>query len=201
MCRKRVTILIADDEEAFRNKFVSKHADCNFSIESLSDIYSLPQRLKDTEKLPDLVIMDLYRTIAEPGTAEAEAANVEVDKLLEKLDVDTEALKVVVNKVKTPAAIKILREIRDIPRLSQIPVLIYTRQGLSLLSDDEIKESIHLGADWMLKGRTAAVEQAQIYKFLRESKENRRRIKRDLVLTIFGAVLGAVISLFAQYAF
>ena len=142
--------------------------------------------------------MDLYRTTASPGSAEAEAANVEVDRLLAKLDAETAELKAVVDRVKKPAAINILREIRKIPRLSRLPVLIYTRQGLSLLSDDEMRDAIHLGAEWMLKGRSRGVEQAQINAFLRDAVEKRKRLKRDVVLTIIGAVLGAAIGFLAQ---
>jgi CheY-like chemotaxis protein len=70
MYKRPTTILIADDEEAFRNNFVANHSDCGFSIEAISDIYSLPQKLQNTPKLPDVVVMDLYRTIASPGTIE-----------------------------------------------------------------------------------------------------------------------------------
>ncbi|MBU1343675.1 MAG: hypothetical protein KKE44_15990 [Proteobacteria bacterium] len=198
MHKKQITILVADDEESFRNSFVAKHSECGFSIEAISDIFSLPQKLRDTPKLPDLVVMDLYRTTASPGTAQAEAANAEVDKLLAKLDADTADLKAVVDRVKNPSAIKVLREIRDIPRLSRLPVLIYTRQGLSLLSDEEMRDAIHLGAEWMLKGRSSGVEQAQMNAFLRKAQEKRKRLERDIALTIFGAFLGAAVSLIAQ---
>ncbi len=108
--KKNTTILIADDEDSFRNTFVSKHSDANFEIEQMNDIYALPQKLKDSKSLPDLVVLDLYRTISSPGTEQAEIDNLEVDKILAKLDADTVELKAVVDRVKTPAAIKVLQE-------------------------------------------------------------------------------------------
>lgn len=197
MSKKRTTVLIADDEESFRTAFESRHGE-RFAVQALSDIYSLPQVLREARKLPDLVVMDLYRTTASPDTDEANKANAEVDELLAKLDLDTAELRAVVNRVKTPAAMSILREIRSIRRLSRIPVLIYTRQGLSLLSDDEIREAIHLGAEWMLKGRSPGLEQAQMNAFLGAAQERRKRLERDVSLSILGAVLGVALSLIAQ---
>jgi hypothetical protein len=196
--KKNTRVLIADDEESFRHDFVNKHAHSDFEVEQVSDIYTLPHKLKDTANLPDLVVLDLYRTIASPDTPQSEIDNAEVDVLLAKIDADTTELKAVVNRVKTPAAIKILREIRSIPRLSKLPVLIYTRQGLTLLSDDEIRESIRLGAEWMMKGRSAGVERAQMNEFLRNAQQKRKRFERDLLLTIFGAFLGTIIGVIVQ---
>lgn len=191
-------VLIADDEAEFRNAFVSKHAASGFSVEQMTDVYSLPQNLKEASSLPDLVVLDLYRTLALPDTQEADKANAEVNKLLAELDDKTAELKAVVDRVKKPAAIKVLREIRSIPRLSDIPVLIYTRQGLSLLSDEEIREAIGLGADWMLKGRSPDVERAQMHSFLRNAELKRRRIKRDVMLTVLGAMLGTILGVIVQ---
>lgn len=197
MGKKHPTILIADDEEAFRIAFVSAHADSGFSIEQISDIYTLPQKLTNASTLPDLVVLDLYRTLS-LGTPQAEIDNAEVDELIEKIEADTVELKTVVNRVKEPAAIKILREIRSIPRLAKLPVLIYTRQGLSLLSDEEFREAVHLGAEWMLKGRSTNAERAQMDAFLRRARQNRKRLERDVVLTIFGAILGVIFSVLVQ---
>jgi hypothetical protein len=67
-----------------------------------------------------------------------------------------------------------------------------------LLSDDEIRESIRLGAEWMMKGRSAGVERAQMNEFLRNAQQKRKRFERDLLLTIFGAFLGTIIGVIVQ---
>lgn len=195
----KMSLLIADDEEEFRNAFMAKHSGTAFDIEQFADIHALPEYLAAAKELPDLVVIDLYRTMAEPGTNEAKVANAEVDDLLAKLDAITSELKVVVNRVKTPAAIHILREIRAVPRLADIPILIYTRQGLSLLSDDEIRDAIHLGAEWMLKGRSASVERAQMTAFLRAGRIGQKRLKRDVALTLLGTILDTVLGAVCQW--
>lgn len=197
MSKKHPTILIADDEDEFRNAFVTAHADSKFSIEQISDVNALPQKLEDTRKLPDLVVLDLYRTKS-LGTPQAQADNAVVDELLARIDADTVELKAAIDRLKEPAAIRVLQEIRKIPRLAKLPVLLYTRQGLSLLSDEEFKAAVHLGSEWMLKGRSPSAELAQIEEFLRRAQLRRKRLERDVGLTVLGAVLGVVIGTIVQ---
>ncbi|MFH0771331.1 MAG: hypothetical protein V1933_01785 [Candidatus Omnitrophota bacterium] len=194
MPHKTISVLFSDDEKAFQNTFVAAHEASGFHIEHTDDIYSVPQKLRTARKLPDLVVLDLYRTEAQPGTKEADAANADIDRCLDKLKRVLGELKTLVDRTKTPAAIKVLREIRACPRLVDLPVLIYTRQGLSVLSDEDIRDAIHLGAEWMLKGRSPELEAAQMRAFLWNAQQRRKRLKRDVVLTILGAILGAAIG-------
>ncbi len=200
MSKKRPTILIADDEAAFRNAFVNAHTRFGFSIEEMPDVYSLPEKLSKMRPLPDLIVLDLYRTKS-LGTSDEDADNAEVDRLLAKLDEDVKELKVVVDRVKDPVSISILHQIREIPRLKKLPVLLYTRQGLSLLSDEQLRGAIKDGAEWMLKGRSDIVEEAQINEFLRRARLKRRRLERDVALTILGAVLALILDTTARMLF
>jgi CheY-like chemotaxis protein len=187
-------VLIADDEVEFRSAFVKKHGGSGIAIEQLDDVCALHEHLAHCKQLPDLVVIDLYRTKADPNTPEAEAANAEISVLLSKVESATSELRTAVNQLKFPAAIRTLREIRAIPRLQELPILIYTRQGLSLLSDDDLREAIHLDAEWMLKGRSAALEREQMTSFLRHSRDRQRRLKRDTALTLIGTALGFALS-------
>lgn len=197
MSRKKPTILIADDEDRFRDGFAEAHAGSRFTIEQVTDVDRVPQKLMQSSRLPDLVVLDLYRTRS-LGTAQAAEDNAVVDELLARIDKDTAELKVAMERLKEPAAIRVLEEIRDIPRLAKLPVLLYTRQGLSLLSDEEFKKAERLGSEWMLKGRGAGAELAQIEGFLGRADAERRRVARDVVLTVAGAVLGVVIGTIVQ---
>ncbi len=50
----------------------------------------------------------------------------------------------------------------------------------------------------MLKGRPVPVERAQIDTYLSIARERRRRLERDVVLTVVGAILGTMIGLIHQ---
>lgn len=196
---KPVQVLLADDEQSFRDAFMQRHRNNGFTIRETQDVYQIPELLRTMTSLPDLVVMDLYRTSANPSTSEAEEANAEVDHWLQKLDEVTHELRNVVKRVKEPAAIRVLHEIRTCPGCEHLPVLIYTRQGLTLLSDDEIRDAIHLEAEWMLKGRSSEIEAAQMRSFLWQARQRRRRLQRDVILTLIGIVVGAASSFLFEW--
>lgn len=187
-------ILFADDEPDFQSAFLQKHNCPEFQIIHTADIYAIPRMLREARELPDLLVLDLYATKASPLSAEAGKQNDRVNLLLADLDRDIVALKKVVDEVKKPAAIEVLREIRREPRYAKLPILLYTRQGLSLLSDDELHEALHLNAEWMLKGRSRELERARMESFVADAKRKSGRFQRDVVLTLAGAVLGAVLG-------
>lgn len=199
MDKETPLVLIADDEKEFREAFIQKHGGNGIAIEQLNDVCDLQQNLATRKHLPDLVVIDLYRTKAEPNTPESDADNQSVNESLAKVESATAALRKIVESVKIPMAIRVLREIRSVPRLQELPVLIYTRQGLSLLSDEELREAIQLKAEWMLKGRSGTLEREQMLTFLRRTQAKNKRIKRDLILTVLGTISGFVLSIFWEW--
>ncbi len=57
---------------------------------------------------------------------------------------------------------------------------------------DKLSKSYALKAEWMLKGRSAEFEKARILNFIEQQKLKRKRIKRDVLLTIIGVTLGLI---------
>ena len=94
-----------------------------------------------------------------------------------------------------PTGLSVLREIRENPKLSKIPVLIYTRYGNVTMDEEDMREAIKLKANWMFKGRTAEFEQRLMH-FTITNHARSQKIQRDVKLavysSIFSAILGAI---------
>jgi hypothetical protein len=187
-------VFFADDEPEFQSSFIQKHNAPDFQITHTADVYSIPRMLDETPVLPDLVVLDLYTTKASPLSEEANVQNKRVNQRLVELDRHIATLKKVVDEVKKPAALEVVRQIRRNPKLANVPILLYTRQGLSLLSDEELHEAVRLDTDWMLKGRSKELERACMTSYVADHRAKGRRLKRDVILTIAGALLGAALG-------
>lgn len=164
-----IKILYCDDEKNFRSSFAEKHGPPNFEVTVTNDIYGVPSLLNGMKILPDLVVLDLYHTKTSPDSIEAELVNKEVEQGILDVKKAIDSLRVIVNKSKDPAAIKVLEQIRSYDSFKELPVLLYTREGLSLLNDGDIQKSIELGADWMIKGRSKEFEEGKMYNFVQRS--------------------------------
>ena len=189
-------ILYVDDEQKILNQFLSDHAKDGVSVETILDARKVvPDLLKRSNKdLPDVIVMDLYATDGEFDSPDANAINDEVDRLVAEISAVRLNLKNLVIKSKKPIGISVLRDIRNSKRISTIPIVLRTREGLALLGDEIISESVNLRAEWMIKGKGPASEKAIMSKAIRDSIDRKKRLERDVVLTLFGGFLGVVTS-------
>lgn len=189
-------ILYVDDEQSALDKFMSEHAVEGISVESCQDAYRLTEILENRKKgeLPDLIVMDLYRTNSDLNSDSAKETNNKVDELVFKLAETRIELGKLVSNEKEPAGINVLDSLKQSSKLKKIPVILNTREGLNLLGDDLLRKSVKLGADWMIKGKSPEVIRELMHRKYQESKESRKRIKRDVIMMLASSVLGALIG-------
>lgn len=189
-------VLYVDDERSALNSFAVDHAKDGISVECFQNARALPELLatKSQKDLPDVVVMDLYITNEKTNSPEAIKTNKDVDELVARIAKVRAELADLVNKEKTPAAIDALKEIRNNPNTKHVPVILVTREGLALLGDSLVQQSLEMGAEWMIKGRAPETIRALINRTHTQSLVSRRRLKRDVTLTLFGALLGAVLG-------
>lgn len=187
-------VVYCDDEASFQSAF-QRHSSPEFQITVTKDVHGLPQFLQNMKRLPDLLVLDLYHTVSSPDSDEAKRANDEVDQKLKDVNKAMEELRVPVNKGKRPDGLKYLTQIRKIPKLEDLPVLLYTRQGLSLLDDEQLGEAYSLHAEWMVKGRSPEFERGRMRAFLKQERLRRKRFKRDVRLTLVGVALGLLATM------
>lgn len=192
-------VLVVDDEQAARDGFVQAHkAGGWFASAYEGPLERLPRHLEDLRRseLPDLLVLDLYTTNDPPGSVGAASVNAAVDTKVMEIDAKIEELRVIVAAGKNPIGLKLLREIRHSRRgaVRRLPVMLFTRQGLALLSDDELKESHLQGATWMVKGRTPALEQVAMTHTLSSAPRIARDIRLGLIFTALGVLLAPLYS-------
>ena len=188
-------VVYCDDEQEYLNKFSEKHNSANFQILPTNNIDELPSFLNQSKSVPDLLVLDLYHTISAPNSDAALIENKEVEDKLAEVKKVTEELRIIVNRVKRPAAIKAIRQIRDIPRLKNLPIIVYTREGLSILSDNDLNESYAAGAEWMLKGKNKEYEKGRIEDFLNRKQSNKERLVRDVKIATISVLASFSLSL------
>ncbi len=189
-------ILYVDDEQSALDKFMKEHAVDGFSVEGCQDALRLTEKLNNYKKkdLPDLIVMDLYRTKSDLNTNSAAETNKKVDELVSRIGKIRKELEILVRNEKDPVGIDVLESLHQSKKLKHIPVIINTREGLNLLSDNLFRKLVKLGADWMIKGREPNVIRELINRKFEESQQSKKRIERDLFLMILGSVIGALLG-------
>lgn len=191
--KPRFHVLYCDDEARLRKKFIASHVDSDFSFSELEDVESLPRILADMPRLPDLLVLDVFHSITTPGTKEALEGDRLVAKKFEEFYEKLREVKEVSDRYKRPRAIHILNEIRSNPKMRDLPVLLYTRQGLALISDEELQDTIENGAEWMLRGRKPETERRRMYNFIIKNRP-KNRIERDVLIAIVSTIVGLLLS-------
>lgn len=189
-------VLYVDDEQKALDEFLRWHAVDGISVEGLQDVRKLKEALESRAKkdLPDLIVTDLYRTRGALATEAASRINAQVDALVLEIAASRKKLEALVALEKEPAAIEALASIRSSAKLQHIPVIICTREGLSLIDDGLLRLSLKLGADWMIKGRSPEVIRELMVRNYREAIASRKRIARDVVLMWAGSLIGTLLG-------
>ncbi|MEN8831831.1 MAG: hypothetical protein ABF285_08500 [Pacificibacter sp.] len=194
-------ILYVDDEQSTLNAFAQNHARDRVFVETRQDSSDVVERLTEcaSADLPNLIVLDLYATKDVLNSAEAAQVNQQVDDLVRQISDKRKELATVVHHSKTPTGLETLKRLKATPSLRDIPVVLTTREGLSLIGDEQYSESVQLGANWIMKGRKAQTERTFFFKVVNDARHAGPRIKRDVSLMIVGTLLGTALSLGIPY--
>ncbi len=194
-------VLYVDDERSALDAFAAAHGTDGISVECLQEARALPELLakRNRKELPDVVVMDLYATSGKANSPEAKKTNKRVDELVAQISNVRVELADLVQREKTPAAIEALRQMRTNSDTKHLPVILVTREGLAILGDSLVRDSLEMGAEWMIKGRSPELVRALINRTYTQSLASRRRLKRDVGLMLLGSVLGAALGWLIQW--
>lgn len=191
--KKPIRVLYCDDEQTQRDKFSKAHHGSDFQVEVEADVDALPRRLSQCATLPDILVLDLFHPFAEVDPAEAERLNDEVNVTVRQINDLMIKARRQADALFAPRAISVLRELRKVPRLQRLPVLLYTRYGICTVNDDEMRDAIGLSADWLLKGRPPELERRMMYQVVREHMES-RFVARDTRIAIWSSIFSALLG-------
>jgi CheY-like chemotaxis protein len=125
---KNKEILICDDQDIFIEKFKKNHNGA-YTINVERDITNVLNRIN--EHLPDIVLLDLYHP--KDNLVDFNIRKLKAEEELKKLDVQIDITKEAVESAWEPLGLEILEDIRKHFDAKQLPVIIYTQRGFSLV--------------------------------------------------------------------
>lgn len=153
------SIYYCDDEQIFIDRFRQRHP--HYDVTAFNSSDGLLEKLKDTEQLPDLILLDLY--FPKDDTREGYAEDVQqAQAALDNLSKGLDAVKATVEKVRTPHGVEVLEHLhsdKQPQRIQDIPVALYTRRGLLILDDKFIRAVADKGGRWIIKNSKSGAEQ------------------------------------------
>jgi len=145
---KKPLIYFCDDKKKWTDIFTERHGK-EFEIETTNSSRDFKLILEDLirrDKKPDVILIDLYhpRTDDQTIIKAGEAA-------IEQLKAAIEGSKGPIHRAWNPDGFNMLKEARKL--CPDIPIAIYTEQGLTLAGDPELQKVSDENGEWMLKGQ------------------------------------------------
>lgn len=180
--RTKFAILYCEDEANDLARFVKDH-NSEFSVSVCRDIEALPRMLQAAVTIPDLLVLDLYHSRYSPNSSKAKKAAAETKIIEGQLADVLEKVKENAHRHYEARAVSILKELRKQPKLHDVPVLLYTRQGMLGITDEELHEVSEYGAEWMLKGRKPETERRRMHSIIARSRSTHCQGKRVVFLS------------------
>ena len=158
-------IFFCDDKEKWTENFKKLHGN-EFEVTTTNKSREfkpeLEKLIKAGEK-PDIILIDLYHPRNPPGPVQ-DALNVTGQAAIDRLKEAIKEEKKHIEAAWAPDGFEMLKDARKL--CPDVPIAIYTEQGLTLAGDEElIKVSTERG-EWMLKGQTEFYETCRLRSML-----------------------------------
>jgi len=149
------------------------------TINSSTDFQPKLRELLKTGKKPDIILIDLYhpKSADQSIIAEGEAAIIELEEAIKKA-------KAPITKAWSPQGFEMLRDARKL--CPDTPIAIYTEQGLTIASDEELRMVSEQRGEWMLKGQNKFYETCRLRSML--ASKHYAKTTRN-ALWIFSAII------------
>lgn len=142
------TVWVFDDELKWTDGFEQRHADA-FSITTFNDASTLLTAVLTSDRLPDILLLDLY---APRGTSPSEEVRAAEECVGEMIAAES-VLRGDVDRAWHPAGVDIVEAVRDFYPASRLPIAMHTQQGLALLRENLLEQLESLEVGWLIKNR------------------------------------------------
>jgi len=166
------TILYCDDKPSWIEKFTERHSN-EFNIVTFTsgnEFLDELRKLSKHRKKPDLILIDFFhpRYDDQHDQAEKEEAEIKGNAAIAELEKTVVATRDIIDKAWKPFGLTMLEEAREL--FPDLPIVIYTQQGLSVVENEELKRVATLQGEWLLKGRHKFYESTTLNYMLNRAK-------------------------------
>jgi CheY-like chemotaxis protein len=154
-------ILYCDDKRKWLEVFKQNHGG-EYRVTTVDRGESFQPTMEgmlERGEIPDLILIDLFHPRHQP--LEQERRNPQGNAAIERLKVAIDEARRPIEDTWAPYGLEMLKQARRILRdrkLDEVPIVIYTEQGLAIAKDEELKLVAELGGQWLLKGRDQTYE-------------------------------------------
>lgn len=200
-------ILYVDDKSEWRDNFQQQHGQ-EYDVTAVASPREFEQQLERMlaeKRLPDLVLIDLYHP-RYPNDAEQQAkVNAAGEAAIARLEEEGRRAREAILTAWEPYGVTVLeqaRQLLDAHGQRDVPLVIYTQQGLTIANNEELKRVSALRGEWLLKNRAnAEYESYRINELIalhERRQDNYRRVYRNTSWAI-AALLLILLLTFAYF--
>ncbi|MBN2039462.1 MAG: hypothetical protein JW864_05440 [Spirochaetes bacterium] len=204
MIRKsKPTILYCDDKKKWLNLFKERHKGqyTIISTERASELSIKLQDMVNNKIPPDIILIDLYHSRFDDPAVQ-EQHNLAGQAAIDKLETVKKEVRVPINEAWNPEGYKMLEFARSILKeahYESIPIAIYTEQGLSIATNEELETVAKFDGQWLIKGSTHNYESFRLKELLNEGRKKRVYTKTYTMLSVFGVLLLIFTSMYSYF--
>jgi CheY-like chemotaxis protein len=169
----RYRVYICDDEEEMIRRFRRKH-DVDLDIKAFTTIKELQDAANEQE--PDLILLDLFwgRDDVDPELTKA------ADAKLYDFQRQIPAVRDAIYQAYSPTGIEGLKYLRK--ELPTTPIMIHSKTGQLLLSEQDITNAVDLEVGWLPKNQENVMPNTEILairQFIKSKKRTNDRINHS----------------------
>jgi hypothetical protein len=202
-------IVYCDDKQKLIDDFKEKHGE-EYDIRPAvneKEFMTVLRGLHKNDSPPSIILIDLYHPNENKTDEELKLLEPSFYEVGEELDVVIKKARDITDKVCSPLGLKLLERVREEMKMfADVPIAIYTKQGVSVIKDECIGEVADYRAEWLLKGRSKDYESGRLDRMLTKATENkecgkiakeRAKITKRALWFLAGFMLIAPIPIFA----
>lgn len=205
MFKKKPTILYCDDKEKWLNLFESNHKE-QYNIISTKDASKLNDMLKEMIKSknpPDIILIDLFHPKFNTSPSTQEINNKIGQEAIDKLEAMKKEVRTPIKNAWDDLGYKMLKHARMILKEAHhenIPIAIYTEQGLTIATNEELETVANLDGQWLIKGSTPVYESLRLQELLNECRRKKSYTKTYTMLSVIGFVLLMITAWYSYFS-
>jgi hypothetical protein len=203
MIPDKPTILYCDDKEKWINLFKKRHEE-EYTIISTDRASELSVKLREmikNKRPPDIILIDLYHPKFDDPAIQ-EQHNPIGQAAIDKLEAIKKEVRTPINETWDAAGYRMLKDTHNILKKAHyesIPIAIYTEQGLTIATNEQLETVASCGGQWLIKGSTQAYESSRLYGLSKEGHKKRTYTRAYTILSIFGVLLLIVTTMYSYF--